>query len=127
MIQVVKEFLDFTIDHENKSTIKDEARVFTTALLDYAKQKLAKPGIDNQKTLAEIEEIYARRQRELAEARKTNAEAEKIEFETSIRKLKVALGSAKVLLIGKQGGEEILFLKQIDNFLDVLKEFELEK
>jgi hypothetical protein len=127
LIHAVNKFLDSTIDTIDNKTIRQEAQAFTHALLEHAKEKLAKAGIENQKLLAEIDYIFSQREKEIAEARKINAEAHKIEIENSLRQLKLSLGMAKALLIGEEEGESIIFVKKIDAFLDVIKEFNLDK
>jgi hypothetical protein len=92
--------------------------------LDYARAKLEKPGLENAKIEAEVLRHYAEREKALAEARVKNAEAEKAELANTVKKLKIALGAAKVLLIGEDGDEAALFSLQIDEFLRVLKELD---
>ena len=126
LMQAVEKFLDTTLDYENSSTIKDEARKFSTALLDHAKEKLAKTGIENQKMLAEIDLMFSTKTKELAETRKINAEAQAIEFSNSVKQLKLTLGLSKALIIGEQGEENVVFIKQIDSFLEVIQSVEAD-
>jgi hypothetical protein len=124
LVQAITNFLEFEIDPIKHSSIKEEAQKFTSALLDYGKSKLNKPGIDNDKTLAEIEEIYGKVQKTRAEARKINAEASAIELQNVIRKLKIALGAARVLMVGSPEAETVLFLKEIESFKQLLDVYE---
>ena len=119
--------LDTVINFEDGSTIKEEAKQFSTELLKYAKEKLKEPGIQNQKTLAEIDKIYSEREREFAETRKLNAEAREIELKNKITELKLSLGIMKAMLIGVTDEESIIFLKQIESFRKTINEFSIEK
>lgn len=125
LVDNIDKLLDFEIDSEKGSTLREEAKKFTSALLNYGKSKLSAPGINNEKTLAEIEELYSKREKSLAEARKIHAEADLLEFSLRIQKLKTALKLAKVVL--PRGKRHAVFLKDIDLFLDVVRSIEEEK
>ena len=98
LLEVIDQILDTVIDSDKHTTLKQEAQKFTSAILDYGKQKLAQPGYENEKTIAEVELLYSQKQRELAEARKVNAEADKLELDNTIRKLRVFLIAIRRLL-----------------------------
>lgn len=122
LIEAMTKFLDVIIDNENDTTIREEAKKFTSALLDYGKQKLNKAGIDNEKTLAEIDLLYSQKEKEVAEARKIHAEADALEIENTIKRLKLSLIGVKLLMVGENGNEEAIFLKQVDEFLRAIEE-----
>lgn len=117
LIIAINKLLDSEIDAVHHTTLKEEAQKFTSALLDYGKNKLLKPGIDNEKTIAEIEQLYSQKQKNLAEARKINAETDAIELATRIKKLRFIMETAKLIVTGNEGDESLLFIKNIDNFL----------
>jgi hypothetical protein len=123
-IRAVHKTLDTVIDHENSSTLRDEAKKFTAELLNYGKAKLQRAGLENEELMAQVDLLYSQGEKELAEARKLNAEAEALEIRNSIRRLKLSIGGMKALMIGETGKEEILFLKQMDQFLEILRDFE---
>lgn len=117
LAQTVDNTLNSIIDPVEKTTLKEEINQFSHQLLGYAKAKLSEPGISNQKTIAEIETIYARRNREIAETRKIHAEADALEFDMAVKKLKLALGATKVFIAcDKEDQETIIFIKQIEDF-----------
>ena len=105
LIGVINNFLDSVIDHKNESTIREEAKKFTSALLDYGKNKLEKAGLDNEKIVAEVDLLYSQKEKQFAEARKLHAEADLIELQTNVKKLKIALSSMKLLMIGEANNE----------------------
>jgi hypothetical protein len=127
MIKTIHMFLDTTIDTVDNRTIRDEAKEFTHALLKYGKDKLAKAGHENDKILAEVDLLYSQKERELAEARKLNAEAQKIEFDNAINRLKLSLKMTKVMLIGETGEESLIMLKSVNQFIDILDDFRYSK
>lgn len=124
LMMAVTKTLDTVINHENNTSIRDEAKEFASALIDHAKAKLKRAGLENEKIIAEIDNLYVRREKELAETRKLNAEAKSIEIKNRIKSLKISLGGMKVLMIGQDGEEDLLFIKQIDAFLNVLNSME---
>ena len=124
LIATINAFLDTVIDTQNESTIRDEAKQFMTALLNNAKSKLEKAGIENQKIYAEIDSLYAQKCKDLAETRKLNAEAQGIEIQNKLRVMKFALSATKALIIGSENSEDILFIKEIDSLIEAIKSVE---
>jgi hypothetical protein len=122
LVQTLQDFLDTVLDTEQGTTIRDEAQQFTKALLDYAKAHLARPGLENDKLEAEIRRLFSQSEADRAEARKKNAEAEAIEFQTKVKRLRLVLGGTKAMLIGERGEEAVIFAQQIEEFLQTLKE-----
>lgn len=123
----INDILDTVVDPNQNTTLKDEIKDFSSLLLSYGKNKLAKPGLENQKILAEIELIYTTKMKELAEARKLFAEADRITFETKMKKLKLSLSLFKVLVSGNENEEKILITRQIDMLVRVMNQLEEEK
>lgn len=122
LLLILDKSLDTIINYDTGGTIKDEAREFTTALIEFGKEKLKKASIENEKLNAEIEEIYTRIKKEKAETRKINAIADKINLDNQLRAIRISLGSAKALLIGSEENEDILFIKRVDTFLEVIND-----
>src|SRR5262245_31941736 len=101
LIQALQTVLDSVLDTEQGTTVRDEAQQFTRALLDYAKANLARPGLENDKLEAEIRRLFSQSEADRAEARKKIAEAEALEFQTKVKRLRLVLGGAKAILIGE--------------------------
>lgn len=118
------EFMETELDPIKHTTIKEEIAMFTNKLLEYGKAKLSKPVIDNDKTIAEIEELYSRRLLNIAETRKTNAEADAIEMKNKIKKFKLLGTIAKVIIGGKDDQESAAFTRDIENFLIAMNSLE---
>jgi hypothetical protein len=124
-LKKVEDLLDTVINFEDNTSIKDEAKQFSTDLIKFAKEKLRKAGYENEKLLAEVEDLYAKARKSNAETRKLNAEAREIELKNKLREIKLGLALMKALLTGEPDEESILFLKKIDAFLEVTREYEL--
>lgn len=125
-IRLIEDMLDKEIDPVRHTTFKEEAERFTSALLDYGRSKLQKPGIDNEKKIAEIQELYSQRQKNIAETRKLHAETDAIELANKIRRLKLMLHTAKAIMTGTENNENLLFLKNMDGFLQALNAIETD-
>lgn len=120
LIKTVNKVLEASIDVNSNQTVKDELRNLASLGLDFAKSKLAKPGIENDKMLAEIEEKISVIEKNKAETRKLNVEARKLEFDQSLRELTFALKMSKALINLKEGEEALAFTKQIEVFLEAV-------
>jgi hypothetical protein len=118
----VQEVLNSTLDHKRGTTVREEAREFTAALLDFAKAKLQMPVVEVEKAAAEVAKLYAERQKELAEADKIHAEADAIRLETNIRELTLTLALTKAMLVGEPGEEAVLLGRQVDAFLEAVRD-----
>jgi hypothetical protein len=121
-VDKINRLLQATLDYERGTTVRDEMREFSSALLDFAKAKLARAGLEDEKIAAEISKMFAERQAELAKADKTSEEARQLRIQNDISELRLTLGATKAMLIGDESEEAVLFGKQLDTFLDVLKE-----
>lgn len=118
--EAVNKFLDTVVDSSRKTTIRDEAKELTSSLLKYAKAKLNKPELENQKILAEIDNLYSSKQKDIAEARKIHAEADAIEFQNALNNLRMSLMLTKALLISNKDTNSILFIKEIEGLTEVV-------
>lgn len=125
LIEKIQKFLDTTMDHERGTTIQEEAKQFTSALLDFARNKLAREGVEVQKIEAEVSEIYAKRVKSLAEADKVSAEAAAIRQRTATKELCTMLAMTRAMLVGEEGEEALLLGKQINEFLGLVRELGL--
>jgi hypothetical protein len=121
LIQAMNDVLDAVIDDEHGTTVRDEAKQLTTALLDYAKANLARPGLENERIEAEIRRLYGQMEIDRAEARKKHAEADTLEFNNKVKRLRLVLGMAKAFMVGDTGEEAVIFTAQITAFLETLE------
>lgn len=118
----VDKFLESVIDYDTGTTVKEETRKLASLALNFAEEKLKKTGIENQLILAQVDEKYAQIEKGKAETRKLNAEARKLDFDQSLKELSLSLRLTKALLTGKPGEENLMFVKQLDAFLDAIND-----
>lgn len=117
----VEELMDKMIDPINKTTSREEAKQIISLGLNHIKSKLAKPGIENEKILAEIQQVYAKIEEISVSNRKNLAEAEAQEFKNFINRLEFSLGSTKILLHQDQDEDSVIFIKQLDDWLELIR------
>src|SRR5207244_13628550 len=71
LIQAMNDVLDAVIDDERGTTVRDEVKQLTTALLDYAKANLARPGLENERIEAEVRRLYGQMEIDRGSPQKT--------------------------------------------------------
>jgi hypothetical protein len=120
----IEKLLDLPFDDDRQTTVRDEVKAVSVALLDYAKAKLAMPIFEIQKVEAEIAEKYADRRLKLAEAQKKDAETQALTFRNRVNELRLALGAVQAVLIGEKSKRALLLGQRITRFLEVLKELQ---
>lgn len=122
LIERLHTVLDSTLDTKRGTTVKEEFRAFTSALLDAARAKLAKPGLEVQELEAKVEKLFAEKAHELALAEKVSEQAAALRLRNSINELRLDLGMTKALLVGEKGKEALLLGRQATQLLAFLKD-----
>lgn len=90
---VVNKMSQSQISNSTRSTLDDIAEVAQ----GFIQAKAQKPTIENQKVLSEISREYAIAEERIAQARKTNAEAESVEIGNAVARLESALSMLQML------------------------------
>lgn len=121
LLAKIEQALDSVIDHERSSTVREELKQFTSSLLDFARRRLQREGLENDKIEAEIAELYAKRTKELSEADLISANADRVRQATAMRELCLQLALTRAMLIGDDSEEAIVFGQQMDAFLDTVR------
>ncbi len=103
--------LDSVIDTKQKTTVREEAQNVISESIQHLKERLKKQGLENEETAASVTKLLAEAEKEKAIAAKTRAEAEKLEFATIVKKLRLLLEVQRAIEHEK-----------VDDFLDVLRE-----
>jgi hypothetical protein len=96
----VNQVLDSVVNPRKKTTVRDEAEELIDESLGYLKSKLKKAGLENEEIGARIAKMLAEADRDQKQARKNQAEADQIEFNTLIRKLRLVLAAHRTLSFG---------------------------
>jgi len=116
LTETLFELLNSKINSNSGGTVKDEIQRASSNLIEYANAKLEKPTLENKKLLTEIEKILSDKARSAAETRKINAEADKIELDNIVYRLKIILGTAKMIANSTTDPDALIFIKNIEEF-----------
>nr|WP_067063242.1 hypothetical protein [Mucilaginibacter sp. L294] len=127
LTSMIMNIMDFQINTKTDGSVKDEFARISSNVIEFANAKLEKASIENQKLLSEIENILANKGKELAEARKLNAEAEQIELNNMMTKLKIAIGAAKIIASSSKDPELLAFTKNIEDLSFIIQDSRIEK
>lgn len=119
--KAVETLMGKIIDPINKTTVKEESQQLISQTLNHVKSKLAKPGVENDKTIAEIQEVYAKIEEISINNRKNLADAEAQEFKNFLNQLEFSLGSTKIILLNETDEESVIFTKQIAEWIDLVR------
>lgn len=126
LIDAIEKALDAVVDPERGTTLREEAREFSSALLEYARQRLARPEKENAEIEARIALLFSEREYTLEKARGERARADAQELENAIKRLRLALSLTRALLAGEAGQEALLLGSKIDGLLRAIGEIEQE-
>lgn len=124
-LEKAQEMLDTVINFDTNATMRDEAKKFSSELLNYAHETLRKKGYENIKILEEINKMQAESNRQYAEIRKLNAESRAIELKNMISELKLSIGMIKVFAHNENDEASILFMKNIEDFYQFISKCSL--
>ncbi len=119
--KAVEALMEKIIDPINKTTVKEEAQQLISLALNHVKARSGKPGIENEKTIAEIQEVYAKIEEISINNRKNLAVAEAQEFKNFLNRLEFSLGSTKIMLSSEKDDESIIFTKQISDWMELVR------
>lgn len=117
----IEQILDTQVT-SSTGTVRDEATNLMEGLLGFAKATLACPSVENERRHAEAVERFAAAKKSVAEARKADAIAERIEISNKIRKLLLALKMTKAMMVHDKSEDGIIFGGQIDALIVCLSE-----
>jgi len=120
LIQAMIKALNTVIDDKQGITIRNEMKQLTASLLDYAKANLTHPGLQNERMEAEIRRLYGQMEIDRTEAREKHADADTLEFNNKVRRLRLVLDATKPLMVEEEGKEAVNFIAQVTAFLGTL-------
>lgn len=103
--------LDTIIDNENQATVRQEAMQVMSEAIQSLKERLKRAGAENEEIAARATKLLAEAESQKANAAKTRAEVDQIEFATLVRKLRLVMGAELLMESG-----------DIRSFLGVLDE-----
>jgi hypothetical protein len=94
---VIERLMDTMSDERFQTTVKNEALTVMNEAVDSIKERLRKPGVENDEIAARATKYLAEAEMAKATAAKTRAETNQIDFDILVRKLRLVM-SAQLLL-----------------------------
>lgn len=108
---VIERLMETMADEQLKTSIKDEALSVMHEAVDSIKERLRKPGVENDEIAARATKYLAEAEMAKATAAKTRAETNRIDFDVLVRKLRLVM-SAQLLL---ESGDVRSFVGILEN------------
>lgn len=101
--QALEGLLDSVIDHRSQATLREEAQEILASSIRHLKDRLNRPGLENDEIAARAAKLLAEAEASKAIAAKTRAEAEEVELRTLARKLLLVIEAERALAAGDLG------------------------
>jgi hypothetical protein len=109
--RTLESLLDTVIDQRAGATVREEAQAVLAQSIQYLKDRLGRPGLENEEIAARATKLLAEAEATKASAAKTHAEAGEIELRILARKLRLVIEA-----------ERALAAENLDAFLRVLED-----
>lgn len=103
--------LDSVLDQRTQVTVREEAQELLAHSIQHLKDRLNRPGLENEEIAARATKLLAEAEANKAVAAKTQAEAGEIELRTLTRKLRLVIEAERAIAAG-----------ELDSFLAVLED-----
>lgn len=108
---VIERLMETMADEQLKTSVKNEALSVMHEAVDSIKERLKKPGVENDEIAARATKYLAEAEMAKATAAKTRAETNKIDFDILVRKLRLVM-SAQLLM---ESGDVRSFVGILEN------------
>jgi hypothetical protein len=89
--------LDSVVDQTRQTTVREEAQEVLARSIQHLKDRLSRPGLENEEIAARAANLIAQAEAHKAVAAKTHAEAQEIELRTLARKLRLVIEAERAL------------------------------
>lgn len=103
--------LDSVIDQRSQTTVREEAQALLAQSIQHLKDRLNRPGLENEEIAARAAKLLAEAEASKAAAAKTHAEAGEIELRILARRIRLVIEAERAMAAG-----------QLDSFLLVLED-----
>jgi hypothetical protein len=103
--------LDSVVDHKSQATVRQEAQELLAQSIQHLKDRLSRPGLENEEIAARAAKLLAEAEMSKAAAAKTHAEASEIELRLLARRIRLVIEAEHAMVAG-----------QLDSFLTVLED-----
>lgn len=109
--RMLERLLDAVVDQRSQSTVREEAQALIAQSIQHLKDRLDRPGFENEEIAARAAKLLAEAELAKASAAKSQAEAGEIELRVLARRLRLVIEAERAFAAG-----------QTDAFLAVLKD-----
>lgn len=109
--KTLERLLDTVVDHRAQSTVREEAQELIAQSIQHLKDRLGRPGLENEEIAARAAKLLAEAELAKASAAKSQAEASEIELRLLARRLRLVIEAERAFAAG-----------QTDAFLGVLED-----
>jgi hypothetical protein len=109
--RALEALLDIVVDHRSQTAVREEAQALLALSIQHLKDRLGRPGLENEEIAARAAMLLAEAEANKAAAAKTHAEAGEIELRTLARKLRLVIEAERAISAG-----------ELDGFLAVLED-----
>ncbi len=103
--------LDTVVDNRSRTTVREEAQELLAQSIQHLKDRLNRPGLENEEIGARAAKLLADAEVSKATAAKTHAEAGEIELRTLARRIRLVIEAERAIAAG-----------ELDSFLAVLED-----
>lgn len=117
----VERMLETVVDQKSGLTVREEVHDVIHESITHLKARLQKTGLENEEIAARITKILAEAEHERAITKKTHLEAEQIEFNNNVKKLRLVLEAQRLMSGAPPTEEEDILLNR---FTKILRELE---
>ncbi|MBU1376108.1 MAG: ORF6N domain-containing protein [Alphaproteobacteria bacterium] len=109
--RTLERLLDTVVDQRGQTTVREEAQALIAQSIQHLKDRLGRPGLENEELAARATKLLAEAELAKATAAKSQAEASEIEFRLLARRLRLVIEAERAFAAG-----------QTDAFLAVLED-----
>lgn len=109
--QTLERLLDTVVDHRAQTTVREEAQELIAQSIQHLKDRLGRPGMENEEIAARAAKLLAEAELAKASAAKSHAEAGEIELRLLARRLRLVIEAERAFSAG-----------YTDRFLTVLED-----
>lgn len=111
LLRTLERLLDTVVDQRAQSTVREEAQELIAQSIQHLKERLGRPGLENEEIAARAAKLLAEAELAKATAAKSQAEASEIELRLLARRLRLVIEAERAFNAG-----------QTDAFLSVLED-----
>lgn len=99
--QTLERLLDTVVDQRTQSSVRQEAQDLIARSIQHLKDRLERPGLENEEIAARATKLLAEAQLAKATAAKSQAEAEEVELRILARRLRLVIEADRALAEGR--------------------------